>query len=232
MLAASALESTRILLNSRTSRFPQGLGNSQGVLGHYLMDHFTLEGAGGVHAVAQIVPARAARQSVRIPDRQIRQHRIDNRNQEFPARLSLRRRRQPGTLRARVRPSGIRPRTGAAGCARRFRITSASKRRASACRATTTTWSSTRSERRLGHSRAAHQRELRRKRARQAKAMRQDVMEILDAMKLENPQPPASELERFRQEHPRVRHGAHGQRPEEKRGRRASTASTTRRMFS
>jgi choline dehydrogenase-like flavoprotein len=50
VLAAGALESTRILLNSRTSRFPQGVGNSQGVLGHYLMDHFTVEGAGGVIA--------------------------------------------------------------------------------------------------------------------------------------------------------------------------------------
>ena len=47
VLAASALESTRILLNSRSSQFPQGLGNSSGQLGHYLMDHFTLEGAGG-----------------------------------------------------------------------------------------------------------------------------------------------------------------------------------------
>jgi glucoside 3-dehydrogenase (cytochrome c) catalytic subunit len=48
VLAAGALESTRILLNSRTRRFPNGVGNSRGVLGHYLMDHFTIEGAGGV----------------------------------------------------------------------------------------------------------------------------------------------------------------------------------------
>jgi len=47
VVAASALESTRILLNSRSRRFPNGPGNSSGVLGHYLMDHFTLEGAGG-----------------------------------------------------------------------------------------------------------------------------------------------------------------------------------------
>ena len=47
VLAAGALESTRILLNSRSSRFPNGVGNSHGVLGHYLMDHFTIEGAGG-----------------------------------------------------------------------------------------------------------------------------------------------------------------------------------------
>jgi choline dehydrogenase-like flavoprotein len=50
VLAASALESTRILLNSTSRRFPQGVGNSSGVLGRYLMDHFTLEGAGGILA--------------------------------------------------------------------------------------------------------------------------------------------------------------------------------------
>ena len=48
VLAASALESARILLNSTSRRFPKGVGNSSGVLGHYLMDHFTLEGAGGI----------------------------------------------------------------------------------------------------------------------------------------------------------------------------------------
>ncbi len=48
VLAASALESTRMLLNSTSRRFPNGVGNSYGVLGHYLMDHFTLEGAGGM----------------------------------------------------------------------------------------------------------------------------------------------------------------------------------------
>ena len=48
VLAASALESTRILLNSRSRRFPNGVGNSSGVLGHYLMDHTTLEDAGGL----------------------------------------------------------------------------------------------------------------------------------------------------------------------------------------
>jgi choline dehydrogenase-like flavoprotein len=47
VLAASALESTRILLNSRSRRFPTGVGNSNGVVGHYLMDHTTLENGGG-----------------------------------------------------------------------------------------------------------------------------------------------------------------------------------------
>lgn len=38
-LCASALGSTQILLNSKSQRFPNGLGNSSGVLGRYLMDH-------------------------------------------------------------------------------------------------------------------------------------------------------------------------------------------------
>jgi choline dehydrogenase-like flavoprotein len=38
-LCASSLESTRILLNSASPVFPDGLGNSSGVLGRYLMDH-------------------------------------------------------------------------------------------------------------------------------------------------------------------------------------------------
>jgi choline dehydrogenase-like flavoprotein len=38
-LCASTLESTRILLHSTSSQFPDGLGNASGVLGRYLMDH-------------------------------------------------------------------------------------------------------------------------------------------------------------------------------------------------
>lgn len=47
VIAAATLESTRILLNSRSRHFPTGIGNSSGNLGRYLMDHFTVEGAGG-----------------------------------------------------------------------------------------------------------------------------------------------------------------------------------------
>ena len=39
VLCASTIESTRILLDSKTKRQPQGFANSSGVLGHYLMDH-------------------------------------------------------------------------------------------------------------------------------------------------------------------------------------------------
>lgn len=38
ILAASACESVRILLNSKSARFPQGLANSSGKVGRYLMD--------------------------------------------------------------------------------------------------------------------------------------------------------------------------------------------------
>jgi len=48
VLCASTLESTRILLNSRSRQYPDGLGNSSGALGHYLMDHMYSISAGGV----------------------------------------------------------------------------------------------------------------------------------------------------------------------------------------
>jgi len=47
VLCAQALESARILFNSATRQHPQGLANSSGVLGHYLMDHITGGGASG-----------------------------------------------------------------------------------------------------------------------------------------------------------------------------------------
>jgi choline dehydrogenase-like flavoprotein len=45
LLCASALESVRILLNSSTPEFPNGLANSSGELGHNLMDHVKSGGA-------------------------------------------------------------------------------------------------------------------------------------------------------------------------------------------
>lgn len=38
-LCASTLPTTQIMLNSKSDRFPNGIANSSGVLGHYLMDH-------------------------------------------------------------------------------------------------------------------------------------------------------------------------------------------------
>jgi choline dehydrogenase-like flavoprotein len=44
-LCASTLNSTAMLLNSRSARFPNGLGNDSGELGHNLMDHHNGGGA-------------------------------------------------------------------------------------------------------------------------------------------------------------------------------------------
>lgn len=66
ILAASACESARILLNSKTREFPNGVANSSGLVGRYLMDtvgfglsgylpalegmpHYDTDGAGGAH---------------------------------------------------------------------------------------------------------------------------------------------------------------------------------------
>jgi choline dehydrogenase-like flavoprotein len=46
-LCASALASTQILMMTTTPRFPDGLGNSSGVLGHCIMDHHFKLGAFG-----------------------------------------------------------------------------------------------------------------------------------------------------------------------------------------
>jgi choline dehydrogenase-like flavoprotein len=45
---ASAVASTFILLNSKSDRFPNGLGNDSGELGHNLMDHHFKVGAAGI----------------------------------------------------------------------------------------------------------------------------------------------------------------------------------------
>jgi len=47
LLCASTLGSTAVLLNSKSAAFPNGLANSSGVLGHYLMDHLWSAGASG-----------------------------------------------------------------------------------------------------------------------------------------------------------------------------------------
>lgn len=46
-LNASTIGSTSILLNSTSDRFPNGMGNDSGELGHNLMDHHFHAGAGG-----------------------------------------------------------------------------------------------------------------------------------------------------------------------------------------
>ena len=48
-LNAGTLNSTAILLNSKSDRFPEGLGNEHDVLGRYLMDHDYRGRIGGTH---------------------------------------------------------------------------------------------------------------------------------------------------------------------------------------
>jgi choline dehydrogenase-like flavoprotein len=48
-LCASAIESVRLLLNSKSARFPDGLANSSGTLGRYVMDHHYGSGASGTY---------------------------------------------------------------------------------------------------------------------------------------------------------------------------------------
>ena len=56
VLAASACESVRILLNSKSPRFPNGLANSSGKVGRYIMDTVG-SGVGGQVAVLENMPA-------------------------------------------------------------------------------------------------------------------------------------------------------------------------------
>jgi choline dehydrogenase-like flavoprotein len=56
VLAASACETARILLNSRSSTFPQGLANSSGVVGKYLTDTTGLGVSAFFPALADRVP--------------------------------------------------------------------------------------------------------------------------------------------------------------------------------
>ncbi|MBS1806723.1 MAG: GMC family oxidoreductase [Acidobacteria bacterium] len=58
IVAGSTLESTRLLLNSKSRQHPNGVGNSSGVLGHYLVDHF-----GGISGMG-VFPTLAGRDPV------------------------------------------------------------------------------------------------------------------------------------------------------------------------
>jgi choline dehydrogenase-like flavoprotein len=56
VVAASACETARLLLNSRSSTFPQGVGNSSGVVGKYLTDTTGTDVAGFIPAMVDHVP--------------------------------------------------------------------------------------------------------------------------------------------------------------------------------
>lgn len=66
VLCAQSLESARILLNSSTRQYPNGLANSSGALGHYLMDHAT--GGGAYGTLPELAP-QSEKLSLNRPDR-------------------------------------------------------------------------------------------------------------------------------------------------------------------
>ena len=58
VVAASACESARLLLNSRSAIFPDGLANSSGVVGRYLMDSVGSDAGGIFPAIGKDAPAQ------------------------------------------------------------------------------------------------------------------------------------------------------------------------------
>ncbi len=56
VLAASAFESARLLLNSKSTRFPQGLANSSGVVGKYITDTTGTDVSGFIPSMVDHVP--------------------------------------------------------------------------------------------------------------------------------------------------------------------------------
>ncbi len=66
VLCAQALESVRVLFNSATSRFPNGLANTSGELGHYLQDH--VWNGGGATGEFPDMPAKPSLGSPRRPN--------------------------------------------------------------------------------------------------------------------------------------------------------------------
>jgi len=81
VLAASACETARLLLNSRSSRFPQGLANSSGVVGRYLTDTTGTDVRGFIPTLMSGIPHNedgAGGAHLYMP------WWLDNRNLDFP----------------------------------------------------------------------------------------------------------------------------------------------------
>ena len=56
VLAASGMETVRLLLNSKSARFPQGLANSSGLVGKYIMDTVGASLSGQIPALEGLPP--------------------------------------------------------------------------------------------------------------------------------------------------------------------------------
>jgi choline dehydrogenase-like flavoprotein len=81
VLAASACESVRLLLNSKSARFPNGLANSSGVVGKYLTDTTGTDAAGVIPRLVDQIPHNedgVGSQHIYMP------WWLDNRKLDFP----------------------------------------------------------------------------------------------------------------------------------------------------
>ena len=117
VLAASACESARLLLNSKSSKFPQGLANSSGVVGRYLTDstgtsverlHPEDDGQraaqrGRGERLASLHAVVARQQDARLPAR------LPHRARRRPPHAGLRRARQHPSLRGQPTPTAADP---------------------------------------------------------------------------------------------------------------------------
>jgi len=85
-LCASSLESTRILLLSRSGRSPDGLGAASGALGRYLMDHVLVR-AGGVGPPVSPGPAPEEGRCLYLPRFDAREFTVPGRGRGFGVQL-------------------------------------------------------------------------------------------------------------------------------------------------
>src|SRR6201999_3299737 len=70
VLAASACETARIMLNSKSAQFPNGLANSSGKVGRYLMDTVGSSVSGQIPLLESLTPLNedgAARHQLYVP---------------------------------------------------------------------------------------------------------------------------------------------------------------------
>jgi choline dehydrogenase-like flavoprotein len=67
LLAASTLESTRILLASHSDRTPEGIGGRSGALGRFLMDHVSIKAEGVGGAIEEESPSGQVGRCIYVP---------------------------------------------------------------------------------------------------------------------------------------------------------------------
>ncbi|MEJ7713630.1 MAG: GMC family oxidoreductase N-terminal domain-containing protein [Pyrinomonadaceae bacterium] len=107
VLCAGTLETTRIMLNSRSRDGVEGLANSSGALGHYLMDHV---GGGGARGTMPMLNAKRLEQDGRANGIYIPRFvnlTPETKKKDFIQRLRFSGRLRPVSLAARENGTGL-----------------------------------------------------------------------------------------------------------------------------